>query len=95
MESAIVKVSSKGQVVIPAGLRKEMGLDEGDELYVFGKDDTLVLKKIRKKDLEEEFDEIVKQIRAKAKKLGITRKDVQREIKAYRKEQRDRRESGN
>lgn len=94
MESAIVKVSSKGQVVIPAALRREMGLSEGDELYVFGKEDTLVLKKIQKKDLEKEFDEIVKPIRAKAKKAGITRKDVRREIQAYRREQRKKHESG-
>jgi AbrB family looped-hinge helix DNA binding protein len=94
MESAIVRVSSKGQVVIPTVLRKEMGLAEGDELYVFGRDDTLVLKKIQKKDLEKEFDEIVKSIRAKAKKLKITRRDVQREIQAYRRELRKKHESG-
>jgi len=94
MESAIVKVSSKGQVVIPALLRKEMGLADGDELYVFGRDDTLVLKKIQKRDLEREFDEVVKSIRMKARKMGITRKDVQRAIQAYRREQRKKHESG-
>ena len=94
MESAIVRVSSKGQVVIPTELRKEMGLAEGDELYAFGRDDTLVLQKIQKKDLEREFDEIVKPIRAKAKKAGITRKDVQREIRAYRRGLRKKHESG-
>ncbi|MCK4266019.1 MAG: AbrB/MazE/SpoVT family DNA-binding domain-containing protein [Thermoplasmata archaeon] len=94
METAIIKVSSKGQVVIPAELRRLMGITEGDELYVFGKDDALVLKKIDKKILEKEFEEIVKPIRAKAKKLGITRKDVEREILAYRREKRKKHESG-
>jgi len=93
MDSAIVKVSSKGQVVIPAPLRKEMGLDEGDELYVFGKNDTLVFKKIQKEDLEKEFDEIVKSIREKVKRSEITRKDVEREIQMYRKGHRKNNES--
>ncbi len=93
METAIIKVSSKGQIVIPAELRRLMGISEGDELYVFGKDDALVIKKIEKDSLEKEFEEIVKPIRGKAKKLGLTRKDLEKEIKAYRKE-RKKNESG-
>lgn len=88
METAIIKVSSKGQVVIPAELRRLMGISEGDELYVFGKGDALVIKKVEKDILEKEFEEIVKPIRAKAKKLGIARKDLEKEIQAYRKERK-------
>ena len=88
METAIIKVSSKGQVVIPAELRRILDISEGDELYIFGKDDALVLKKIEKEDLEREFEEIVKPIRAKVKKMGITQKDVKKEIRAYRREKR-------
>jgi len=94
METAIIKVSSKGQVVIPAELRRILDISEGDELYIFGKDDALVLKKIEKEDLEREFEEIVKPIRAKAKKLGLTRKDVEKEIQAHRREKRKKHESG-
>ena len=94
METAIIKVSSKGQVVIPAELRRIMGIAEGDELYVFGKEDALVLKKIEKKSLEKEFDDIVRPIQAKIKKLGITREDVEKEIQAYRREKMKKHESG-
>lgn len=94
METAIIKVSSKGQIVIPAELRRIMGITEGDELYVFGKEDALVLKKIEKKILEKEFDDIVRPIQAKINKLGITRDDVEKEIQAYRREKRKKHESG-
>jgi len=94
METAIIRVSSKGQVVIPAELRRILDISEGDELYVFGKDDALVMKKIEKENLEREFDEIVKPIRAKVKELGITRKDLEKEIKAHRREKRKKNESG-
>ncbi|MCI0481183.1 MAG: AbrB/MazE/SpoVT family DNA-binding domain-containing protein [Candidatus Dadabacteria bacterium] len=79
-------MSSKGQVVIPIELRKLLGISEGDEFYVFGRDDTLVLKKIEKAALEREFDEIVKPIREKAKRLGLTRADLEGEIRAYRRD---------
>ena len=88
METAIIKLSSKGQIVIPAEFRRLMGISEGDELHVFGKDDALVIKKIEKDILEKEFEEIVKPIRVKVKKLGLTRKDLEKEIKAYRKERK-------
>ena len=94
METAIIKVSSKGQIVIPAELRRIMGITEGDELYVFGKEDALVIKKIEKKILEKEFEEIVKPIHAKMQKSGITRKDVEKEIQAYSREKRKKHESG-
>ena len=84
LETAIIRVSSKGQVVIPAELRRILGISEGDELYVFGKDDALVLKKIEKDDLEREFEDIVRPIRERARELGITRKDLENEIKAHR-----------
>ena len=94
METAIIKVSSKGQVVIPAELRRMLDISEGDELYVFGMDDALVIKKIEKESLEKEFEEIVKPIRAKAKQMGITRKDLEKEIKTHRREKRKKHESG-
>lgn len=84
MESAIVKVSSKGQVVIPANIREMMRLDIGDRLFAFGKRDTIVLKKIRKSVLERDFEEIVTPIRKKIKVLGVTKKTVQKAIREVR-----------
>lgn len=84
MESAIVKVSSKGQVVIPAKIREMMKLDVGDQLFAFGERDTIVLKKIRKSVLERDFEEIVAPIRKKIKELGVTKKTVRKAIREVR-----------
>jgi AbrB family looped-hinge helix DNA binding protein len=43
MDIAITKMSSKGQVVIPAELRK--GLHEGDKLLIIQNDKQLIMKK--------------------------------------------------
>ncbi|MFQ6105738.1 MAG: AbrB/MazE/SpoVT family DNA-binding domain-containing protein [Candidatus Hydrothermarchaeaceae archaeon] len=76
MESARIRVSSKGQVVIPAFLRKLMNIKEGDEFEVFGDEESIVLKKIDKKALEKEFEEIVAPIRERIKARGVTRNDL-------------------
>ena len=43
MDVAITKISSKGQVVIPAEMRK--GLHEGDKLLIIQKGNQLIMKK--------------------------------------------------
>ncbi|MBN1534857.1 MAG: AbrB/MazE/SpoVT family DNA-binding domain-containing protein [Spirochaetes bacterium] len=34
----VVTVSSKGQIIIPVGLRKELGINDGDQLYIMKND---------------------------------------------------------
>jgi len=53
MDVAITKMSSKGQIVIPVELRKD--LKEGDKLIVFKSDDQIILKPV--KDLDKNFEE--------------------------------------
>ena len=42
-----VTVSSKGQIVIPLDLRRELGLKEGEQLEVVAKADAIVLTRVR------------------------------------------------
>lgn len=49
MEIAIAKMSSKGQVVIPAQMRS--GIDEGDKILIIHKDGQLIMKKASKLDI--------------------------------------------
>jgi len=51
----VTKVSTKGQVVIPRELRKQLGLAEGDNLQIEKVGDLLVLKKITLESLEKEL----------------------------------------
>jgi AbrB family looped-hinge helix DNA binding protein len=48
MDVAITKMSSKGQVVIPAGMRK--GISEGEKLLIIQNKDQLIMKKATKLD---------------------------------------------
>lgn len=48
MDVAITKMSSKGQIVIPAEMRQE--IHEGEKLIIIKNDEQLILKKV--KDLE-------------------------------------------
>ncbi|MBR9691412.1 AbrB/MazE/SpoVT family DNA-binding domain-containing protein [Candidatus Woesearchaeota archaeon] len=50
MDISITKISSKGQVVIPAEMRKN--LHEGDKLLIIQNEDQIIMKKASKLDKE-------------------------------------------
>jgi AbrB family looped-hinge helix DNA binding protein len=72
---ATTKLSSKGQVVIPEEVRNDLGLSEGDQFVVIGQGDAVILKVITPPKLEE-FQELLRQARAEAKKAGIKKADL-------------------
>ena len=82
MVTAITKVSSKGQIVIPKDLRERLSLKEGDTLLVYSTDSMLVIRKVTKQ--ETILSIIAKPVREKIKQLGITRKDVSKAIQRAR-----------
>lgn len=46
---ALTKASSKGQIVIPADIRKKLNIKEGSIFGITAKDDMIILKKLDKK----------------------------------------------
>ena len=77
----ITKISSKGQVVIPSDIRKELGLDIGSSLLVTKMQDFVLLKKIEIPDMKKEFERLTKFGNQHAKKMGIkNEEDVVRMI---------------
>jgi antitoxin PrlF len=48
----IIKVSSKGQVVIPREVRKKMGVKGGEKLLVLTRDGDILLRKTEKESIE-------------------------------------------
>jgi AbrB family looped-hinge helix DNA binding protein len=84
MEASIIKVSSKGQIVIPAEWREDMDIEEGEELLAIGEGDILLLKKIRKTYLKKEFEKSVAPLRKKIKRLGATKEDLEEAIRKAR-----------
>ncbi|MCH8003055.1 MAG: AbrB/MazE/SpoVT family DNA-binding domain-containing protein [Nanoarchaeota archaeon] len=76
----ITKMSSKGQVVIPYDMRKDLGLDTGSTLVVSRTDDLILLKKVQIPDPKEEFKKLTKWGQEFAKKKGIKEEDVMKII---------------
>ncbi len=75
-EISTTKMSSKGQVVIPEGVRKQLGLKTGAQFVVVGEKDTVILKTISPPSLAE-FDNLIAEARKQARKAGMKRSDVQ------------------
>jgi AbrB family looped-hinge helix DNA binding protein len=72
VEASTTKVSSKGQVVIPANVRKAARLKKGEKILAIAIDDTIVLKKI----VDKNFQETLAPVWEKVRKLGLTEEDV-------------------
>jgi AbrB family looped-hinge helix DNA binding protein len=80
---ATTRLSSRGQVVIPENVRNELGLNEGDQFVVIGQGDTVILKVIAPPKLED-FQELLSQARAEAKKAGVKKADLKSAIAKVR-----------
>jgi len=76
---ATTKMSSRGQVVIPEGIRKRLKLRAGSRFVVLGKDDVIILKAIAPPAMQE-FDELITEIRSQARKAGLKRSDISRAV---------------
>ncbi len=90
MATETVKMSSKGQIVIPQGIRDRMGLEEGSVLAVAAEGDSLVLKKVQLPSMEEALADIrrlSKQYRKKLEAQGWTEKKVIGAVERFRKRQ--------
>lgn len=72
----LTKVTSKGQVVIPSDIRKELGIQEGVQLVVSTLGDIVLMKKVVIPDPKAEFVALTKKGMEFASKKGITEKDV-------------------
>lgn len=67
----VTKMTSKGQVVIPAGIREELDLSEGVQMVVSRMGDLVLMKKISITDPKKEFEELTKRGSDFVKKKGI------------------------
>jgi len=87
-EYEIAIVGSKGQIVIPQRLRKELAIKPNTKLCVYRRDDKLVVVKLKVPvltDLKELFREIDEQNKGKKK---LTEEEILEEIQAHRREKK-------
>ncbi len=85
-EPEVTTMSKKGQVVIPQSIRKELGIKPKTKLLVYGRGDTIVMKKLELPDLKKEWESIFKLM--DKKELKISDKEIQKEIAKARKANR-------
>lgn len=84
---ATTTLSSKGQVVIPEGIRNQLGLKEGDQFVVIGEGDAIILKTITPPKLDE-FEGLLALARTEARKAGIRKADLKNAISKVRRSSR-------
>ena len=91
MPAETIKMSSRGQIVIPQDIREELKASEGTIFSVVSAKDAIILKKIRtpsKEDLIKEMGAIALEGRKRAEKLGIKESDVPELVQKTRKSKR-------
>ena len=72
---ATTRMSSKGQIVIPEAIRKQLNLKAGAQFVVVGEDDVVILKAIALPGIET-FDTLIQQARQQAKFADLKRTDI-------------------
>lgn len=72
-----VKVSDKGQIAIPQGIRNLMGINRGDELIVITKDDKILLEKVEKvsQKIKDDFKDIISYSESSLKEIWDNEED--------------------
>lgn len=80
---ATTRMSSKGQVVIPEDIRKQLGLKAGSRFVVVGDKDVVILKNISTPTMDE-FDILIKTARKQARKAGLESPDIAAAVKKAR-----------
>jgi len=72
VEASTTTVSSKGQVVIPANVRKAANLKKGEKMLAIAIDDMVILKKI----IDKSFEETMKPVWTKVRQMGLSEEDI-------------------
>ncbi|MDO9536897.1 MAG: AbrB/MazE/SpoVT family DNA-binding domain-containing protein [Thermoplasmata archaeon] len=73
------KVTSKGQVTIPADIRKNLGLEDGTNVVFLELEDGVLIKS------EKNIREALEPFDKRRKALKLTKKDLEREVREERK----------
>ena len=85
-EPQVTTISEKGQVVIPQSIRKQMGIKAKNKFLVYGKGNTIIMKKLEIPDLKKEWDSIFKMM--DEKELKISDEEIEEEKRQVRKNRR-------
>jgi AbrB family looped-hinge helix DNA binding protein len=85
-ELEVTTMSEKGQVVIPQSIRKELGIKPKTKFLVYGRSDTVIMKKLELPDLKKEWEDIFNLM--DKKQLKISDKEISKEVAEIQKTSR-------
>jgi antitoxin PrlF len=83
-EVEMVTVSSRGQVSIPAEVRRELELEKGSKLLVVAEGDNILLKKVDASVLDKSLEEILQPMWEQAEDAGLSEEDAEELVHEYR-----------
>lgn len=83
----ITSLSSKGQVVIPQSLRKELGMGSGMKIVILTDGSNLLLKPLKDSRMTD-FQALIKASRSFAKRRKFTQSKLNKIVKQVRNEHR-------
>ena len=86
METDLVKMSPKGQLVVPQEIREKEGFAAGDRFVPFSIKGGILFKRVTLPEVKAEFRKLSKEIEKQFRKKNITPDDVAGAVKWARKE---------
>lgn len=81
----LVKMSSKGQLVVPQDIREISGLNPGQRFVAFPVQEGVLFKKVEIPKIKLDFESLSKEVESQFKKNKIKKSDVREAIKWARK----------
>jgi AbrB family looped-hinge helix DNA binding protein len=89
-EPEIAVVGTKGQIVIPQRMRRELAITANTKLAIYRKDDKLVLMKVQFPTVGQELEDLFNEIDEKNKgRKAPNDREILKEIQSLRKERAD------
>jgi len=80
----VVTMSSRGQLVIPKRIRREMGLQERDKFIIVRDSENVILRKIKKGQPDTKLLSLLDEFARKFEEARISPEDVKEEIRKAR-----------
>ncbi len=76
-----VRMSGKGQLVVPQQVRDSANLSPGETFVAFSVKDGVLFRKVELPKVNADFDSLTKEIEAQFKKNKVTKKDLNEAVK--------------
>lgn len=81
MVTDLVKMSAKGQLVVPEDIREQEGFTTGDRFVPVPVKDGVLFKRVDLENLRAEFERLAKQVQKHFKEKRVTPKTVEEAIR--------------